>query len=140
MSPGLCTLGPELSGKRLELLKETVPNLVRVATFGSSISQDYPLVIKELDLAGAALKLELQHFDIRIPKDVENAFRDAANGHAQAVFFRLPGPLFPATADRRSRGEVRIPTQIDTHSAGKTTLVPIEIGTCSDTNRHLCLG
>jgi hypothetical protein len=35
---------------------------------------------------------------------------------------------------------VRIPTQIDTHSAGKTTLVPIEIGTCSDANRHPCLG
>jgi hypothetical protein len=32
--------------------------------------------------------------------------------------------------------ELRIPTQIDTHSAGKTTLVPIEIGTCSDANRH----
>lgn len=35
---------------------------------------------------------------------------------------------------------LRIPTQIDTHCAGKTTLVPIEIGTCSDANRHPCLG
>ena len=31
---------------------------------------------------------------------------------------------------------VRIPTQIGTHSAGKSTPVPIEIGTCSDANRH----
>jgi len=31
---------------------------------------------------------------------------------------------------------VRIPTQIDTYSAGKSTLVPMEIGTCSDPNRH----
>jgi hypothetical protein len=36
--------------------------------------------------------------------------------------------------------QVRIPTQIGTHSAGKSTLVPIEIGTCSDANRHPCLG
>jgi 2-methylcitrate dehydratase PrpD len=38
------------------------------------------------------------------------------------------------------RGELRIPTQIGTHSAGKSTLVPIQIGTCSDANRHPCLG
>jgi hypothetical protein len=35
---------------------------------------------------------------------------------------------------------VRIPTQIDTHSVCKSTLVPIEIGTCSDANRPPCLG
>jgi transposase len=36
--------------------------------------------------------------------------------------------------------QMRIPTQIGTHSAGKSTLVPIEIGTCSGANRHPCLG
>jgi hypothetical protein len=36
--------------------------------------------------------------------------------------------------------ELHIPTQIGSHSAGKTTVVPIEIGTCSDANRHPCLG
>jgi hypothetical protein len=35
---------------------------------------------------------------------------------------------------------VHIPTQIGTHSAGKTTLVLIEIGTYSEANRHPCLG
>jgi hypothetical protein len=35
---------------------------------------------------------------------------------------------------------LRIPTQIDTHSACKSTLVPIEIGTCSEANRHPYLG
>jgi hypothetical protein len=34
------------------------------------------------------------------------------------------------------RGQVRIPRQIDTHSAGKVALVPIQIGTCSEANRH----
>ena len=36
--------------------------------------------------------------------------------------------------------EVHIPTQIGTQSGGKTTLVPIEIGTCSEANRHPRLG
>ena len=38
------------------------------------------------------------------------------------------------------RGDVRIPSQIGTHSAGKMTLVPIQIGTYSEANRHPCLG
>ena len=49
----------------------------------------------------------------------------------------LQGILFTYT---QYYNRLRIPTQIDTHSAGKTTLVPIEIGTCSDANRHPCLG
>jgi transcriptional regulator with XRE-family HTH domain len=43
--------------------------------------------------------------------------------------------LFPPLSEN-GRNDMRIPTQIDTHSAGKSTLVPIEIGTCSDANRH----
>ena len=38
------------------------------------------------------------------------------------------------------QARVRIPTQIGTDSAGKSTLVPIEIGTGSEANRHPCLG
>ncbi len=48
---GLATLRPELSGKRLELLKEIVPRLSRVAVFASSASSDYAQVLKELELA-----------------------------------------------------------------------------------------
>jgi hypothetical protein len=40
----------------------------------------------------------------------------------------------------RSSRQLRIPIQIDTDCAGKSTLVPIEIGTDSDANRHPCLG
>ena len=38
------------------------------------------------------------------------------------------------------RTRMRIPSQIGTHSAGKMTLVPIQIGTYSEANRHPCLG
>src|SRR4030095_17034399 len=52
---GLALLRPELSGKRLELLKEIIPKLSRVAVFTSSGSADYALVLKEIELAAKAL-------------------------------------------------------------------------------------
>jgi putative ABC transport system substrate-binding protein len=90
---GLSTFRPELSGKRLELLKETVPRLSRVAVFVSSASQDYAQVLKELDLAAGVLAVKLQYLDILSSKDVETAFRSAVKGRADAVLFRVPGPL-----------------------------------------------
>ena len=90
---GLSIFRPELSGKRLELLKETVPRLSRAAVFVSSASQDYAQVLKELDLAAGVLAVKLQHLDILSSKDVETAFRSAVKGRADAVLFRVPGPL-----------------------------------------------
>jgi len=55
----------------------------------------------------------------------------AENNQDRGVTFHLVLPIF---------SDVYIPTQIGTHSAGKTTLVPIEIGNCSEANRHPCLG
>ena len=52
----------------------------------------------------------------------------------------IPEGIYGTVMLRTGNCQLRIPTQIDTHSAGKTTLVPIEIGICSDANRHPCLG
>ena len=90
---GLATLRPELSGKRLELLKEIVPGVSRVAVFVSSTSADHGQLLKELDLAAGALGVKLQSLDIQSPKDFESAFRDAAKGRAKAVLVRVPGPI-----------------------------------------------
>jgi putative ABC transport system substrate-binding protein len=90
---GLATLRPELSGKRLELLKEIVPGLSRVAVFVSSNSADHGQLLKELDLAAGALGVKLQSLDIQSPKDFESAFRDAAKGRAEAVLVRVPGSI-----------------------------------------------
>jgi ABC-type uncharacterized transport system substrate-binding protein len=51
---GLATLAPELSGKQLELLKETVPKLSRVAVFATSTSADYARMLRETELAAGA--------------------------------------------------------------------------------------
>jgi putative tryptophan/tyrosine transport system substrate-binding protein len=87
----LALLRPELSGKRLELLKEIVPNLSRVAVFASSRSADYAQVLKEIEVAAGPLGVKLQSLNISSPKDFEAAFQDAAKGRADAVLFRVPG-------------------------------------------------
>ena len=57
---GLSTLAPELSGKRLELLKEVVPKLARVAVLGTSTSPSTAPTLKETELAAGASKVQLQ--------------------------------------------------------------------------------
>jgi putative tryptophan/tyrosine transport system substrate-binding protein len=68
---GLSNLNRELGGKRLELLKEVVPRLSRVAVFGTSTSPDNAQSLKEAELAAKALKVQLQYLDIRDPKDLK---------------------------------------------------------------------
>ncbi|MGB7951450.1 MAG: ABC transporter substrate-binding protein [Candidatus Binatia bacterium] len=89
---GLSTLAPELSGKRLEFLKETVSRLGRVAVIGTSTRKGTAQALKELELAAAALALKLQYLDVQNPSDIESAFRAASKGHADAVLV-LQGPI-----------------------------------------------
>jgi putative ABC transport system substrate-binding protein len=82
---GLSMLAPELSGKQLELLKETVPKVSRVAVLVPSTQPGYAQVLKEMDLAAGALKMKLQYLDVLSLKDIESAFQAAGNGRAGAV-------------------------------------------------------
>ena len=90
---GLSTLAPEIGGKRLELLKETIPKLSRVAVLGTSTNPDTAESLREVDLAAGALKVQLQYLDILDPKDIESAFRAAGKGRADAVLL-LNGSAF----------------------------------------------
>ena len=83
---GLSSLTTDLSGKRLELLKEIVPKLTRVALFGTSTNQGNAQARKELESTGAALGLKLQYLDILGHKDIATAFQTAGSGRADAVF------------------------------------------------------
>jgi ABC-type uncharacterized transport system substrate-binding protein len=90
---GFAILRPELTGKRLELLKEIVPKLSRVAVFADSTARDYPQIQKELEPAARALGVKLQSLDILSPKDFETAFQAAVKGRADAVLVRVSGPI-----------------------------------------------
>jgi putative tryptophan/tyrosine transport system substrate-binding protein len=61
---GLSTLAPQLSGKQLELLKEIVAKLTRVAVLGTSTSPANAQALREVELAVGALKVQLQYPDI----------------------------------------------------------------------------
>jgi putative ABC transport system substrate-binding protein len=82
---GVSNLAPELSGKRLELLKEVLPWLSRVAILVTSTVPQYAQVLKETELAAAALGVKFQFLEVLGPKDIETAFRAATNARAEAV-------------------------------------------------------
>ena len=82
---GLSTLAPEISGKQLELLKEIVPKLSRVAVLGNSTLAGNAQALKEVELAAGAFGVKVQYLEVRGPKDIETVFRAASEGRADAV-------------------------------------------------------
>jgi len=90
---GLSSLVAELGGKRLELLKEVVPRLSRVAVLGTSTNPANVQQLRQTELAAKAIGVRLQFLDVRGPKDIETAFREARKERADAVLL-LGGPFF----------------------------------------------
>ena len=96
---GLTTLSPELSGKRLEVLKEVIPKLSRVAFFGNSNAPANAQVLRETELAAAPLGLQIQYLDVQSAEEIEPAFKALSNGRAQAVLLQRN----PLTANHHER-------------------------------------
>jgi len=90
---GLSNVNRELSGKRLELLKEIVPRLSRIAVFGTAAFPGNAQGLREVEAAAGAFGVKLQYVDCLSSKDIETAFRFATKEHADAVLV-LPGPIF----------------------------------------------
>jgi ABC-type uncharacterized transport system substrate-binding protein len=89
---GLANFAPELGGKRLEILRDAVPKLSRVAVVGTSTNPGYAQVSMEIELAAKAFKLQLQHLDVLDSKEIETAFRAASKGRADGVLV-LTSPI-----------------------------------------------
>ncbi|HTN73506.1 MAG TPA: ABC transporter substrate-binding protein [Methylomirabilota bacterium] len=96
---GLSILAPEISGKQLELLKEIVPGLSRVAVVGESTNPGHTQQLREVELAARALKVQLQNLDVQDPRDFEPAFRAASKGRADAALV-LGGPVLNSQRTR----------------------------------------
>ena len=110
---GLSMIAPELSGKQLELLKEIVPKLSRVAVFGTSTEPGNAQSLRETELVAGALGVKLQYLDILASPDIEAAFKAARTGRADAVLV-LASPILTQRkkiADRASTS--RIPAIYD---------------------------
>ena len=105
---GLSTLAPEIRGKQLELLKEIVSRLSRVAVFETSTQPGNAQALKEVDLVAGAFGVKLQYLDVLSPKDIETAFRAAVRARADAVLMMVVRDVLPISrrkVDSRPRCE-----------------------------------
>jgi putative ABC transport system substrate-binding protein len=82
---GLTTHAPELSGKRLELLKEVVPRITRVAVLWNPSNPGFSEMLKEMQAASQAHALQLQSLEVRSLEDFEAAFDSLARGNSHAI-------------------------------------------------------
>jgi putative ABC transport system substrate-binding protein len=82
---GLSSLAPEISGKQIELLKEIVPKLSRVAVLGTSTRTATANDLKEMEPAAGALGVQLEYLDVLAPNDIETMFGNAHKKHADAL-------------------------------------------------------
>ena len=103
---GLSTLSPEISGKQLELLKEIVPKLSRVAVLGNATRPGNPQALREINVAADAFGVQIQYLEVRGPKDIETAFRAASKERADAVLvLSSPVASFSPKTGCRPRGK-----------------------------------
>jgi putative ABC transport system substrate-binding protein len=107
---GLSLLDTDLDGKRIELLKEAVPGLTRIAMLWSPSDPGMTLAFGRVEVASHALRLALQSVALRDPSEFPEALHAAATGRAEALFvtaqpftirhqMQLPRP--PRRATRR---------------------------------------
>jgi len=97
---GLSTLSAETSGKRLELLREVVPALARVALLWSPDSRGNLLDYKETEAVARSLHVELQSVELYRAEDIDRAFSAVTNGHAQALIVPAGNPVSMARRDQ----------------------------------------
>src|SRR5262245_4316867 len=110
---GLSFISIELTGKRLELLKEAFPRISRVAvlrTPGAAQEQQ----AKEIEVAGQTLGIQVQYVHVQTPDDFENAFSAITKGRADALLI-LRSPLIRTHATRITdfAEKRRLPTMYD---------------------------
>ena len=82
---GMSLMAPDLGGKRLELLKELLPRLARVAVLWNATNPYAAIVFKEMQAAGPTLGIEVQSFEVRSPDDFDGAFEIARRQRPDAL-------------------------------------------------------
>jgi putative ABC transport system substrate-binding protein len=96
---GVTSLSRELTGKRLELLKETFPNVALVAVLTRGVNPVTTELLKDTEAAAKAFRLRLQILEVRGPNDFDKAFSAITKQRAGALI-ELPSPLFHSNRKR----------------------------------------
>jgi putative ABC transport system substrate-binding protein len=107
---GLSQLSPELSGKRLELLKEIIPGLSRVAVFATSTSPGNAQELRQVELAAGALGVKLQYVDVLSAKEIETAFRTAGKDRVDGGLWLVSGTF--GTLQRNRIAELAVKSRL----------------------------
>ncbi len=87
------TAGLEIYGKRLELLKEVVPKVSRIAFLFDPAVPGNALRVRETEVPAQALGVQIRGLEVRSPNDLESAFQAAIRARAAALL-TVDGPLF----------------------------------------------
>jgi len=90
---GLSSMVAELSSKRLQLLKETIPGLTRVAVLWNPDTPPHTKAIEALKAAAPSLSIELSFVGVRTPEQFGPAFSAVSRAHAKALYV-IEDPLF----------------------------------------------
>ena len=113
---GLSGLAPQLGGKRLELLKEVILKLSRVAVFGNPTTPANAPSLREMERTAGELGVKLQYLEVQSPKEIEPALLAASKGRAQAVLINRT----PVTAVHYARiSELAIKNRLPTMYADR---------------------
>ena len=90
---GLSMMMTELSAKRLQLLKEGIPRLTRVAVLWNPATPYHPKAVEDLKAVAPSLAIELSFVGVRTPEQFDPALSAVSRAHAQALYV-LDAPLF----------------------------------------------
>jgi ABC-type uncharacterized transport system substrate-binding protein len=75
----------ELDGKRLELLKEIIPGISRIAVLANGVDPPQVKTIKRIDAVARSLGVQIQIRNVKKPEEIENAFTSMVRGNAGAL-------------------------------------------------------
>jgi ABC-type uncharacterized transport system substrate-binding protein len=106
---GLSTLSPEVAGKRLELLKEIVPKLTRVAFVGDVTRPGAAQALREMNVVADAFGIQMQYVEARTTNDIETAIRAAIKERADALLL-LGSPVL--NSRRKEIAELAVKAQL----------------------------
>jgi len=83
---GLTTISEELEGKRLELVREALPQLIRVAVLWNAANPGHAMNVKEMETAAPQLGLQVFAIGIKRADELPTAIESAVNAQAGALF------------------------------------------------------
>ncbi len=108
---GLSAMGPDLVGKQLQLFKEAVPSLSRVAVLGVADQSSYTRTVRQAERAARTLGLQLINIGVRSPAEIPGAFRRMVAEGVEGVLIQRSGLLIRNRArTAKLAGEAALPT------------------------------